>query len=97
MKNLLKAAILVLLALLNSNCANNIKIPNKVQVETTGVTTIRHEIVITAQLQNVFDDECLTEFPDATEEQLKLCRDKKSKAYIDQILNFINQNSEVAK
>ena len=85
---------MLLLILINFGCANQVKIPNKINVETTGTTTIRHEIVISVELQNVFTDECSTELgPDATQEQLILCRDKKSKAYIDQILAFINQNN----
>ena len=94
MKNLLKAAILVLLALLNSNCANQVKVPNKINVETTGTTTIRHEIVISIEMKQDFTDECVRELgPNATDLQIQTCRDIKISHFTQQFLALIAQGS----
>jgi hypothetical protein len=95
MKNLLKAAFLVLLALLNTNCANQVKVPNKINVETTGTTTIRHEIVISIEMKQDFLNFCAQELgPDATEAELASCQSAKIAKFTTDFLALISQQGQ---
>jgi hypothetical protein len=77
-------------------CANEVdfKVPD--HIKTSGETTVNvvHQIAVSVELQNAFEDECSQELPDATEEQLASCRDAKIKKFIDQFLQLLNQTQQ---
>ncbi len=79
------------LILLLTACAD-IDVPSHIGVN--GETTVRvvHSIEVSMEMQNAFADDCRDELgPEATEEEVEVCRNKRVSEYVTSVLNVLQQ------
>lgn len=82
---------MILSLLLGQACTTKVAgIPNKIEVQGTPVATVRHEIVISLEFQQLFKDECARIY-DTKSPQYEICVQEKKTQFLEQFMNLLKQ------
>ena len=96
-------ALIALIIFTCISCANRFEIPSDINVSAapvTGTVTVRHEIVVSVEMSELFANECTAEadrqglIEPVRSEYITLCVNKKTTDFINSILAIINSQQQ---